>query len=202
VKPHGERVGKCSAPAFPARAREDLSAATLALVEPVLEQIEKTGAAIADYDRRIEEAAGRYPAVERLIQVGGVGTLTALAFVLAVQTIERFARIRWVAAFLGLVPRRDQSGKGDPELSISKAGNGYVRRLLVGSAHYILGPFGQDCDLRRWGLAKAAGGKSQKKRAVVATARKLSVLLASLWKSGQLYEPLRESARRSAAAAA
>jgi transposase len=71
-----------------------------------------------------------------------------------------------------------------------------LRRLLVGSAHYILGPFGSDADLRRHGRKIASrGAKTSKKRAVVAVARKLSVLLHSLWMSGEIYEPLRNAHR-------
>ena len=106
----------------------------------------------------------------------------------------RFAKGREVGPALGLVPRRDQSGDRDPQLSITKTGNAFLRRLLVGSAHYVLGPFGPDCDLRRWGLQLAErGGKNAKKRAVVAVARKLAVLLHRLWKNGELYEPLYRS---------
>jgi transposase len=92
---------------------------------------------------------------------------------------------------VGLAPGQDKSGEHDPELPISKAGNAYLRELLLNGAHYILGPFGPDCDLRRWGLQKAIGGKKAKKRAVVAVARKLAVLLHRLWQSGADYVPLR-----------
>ena len=74
-----------------------------------------------------------------------------------------------------------------------------LRRLLVCSAHYILGPFGPDTDLRRWGLALASHGrKNAKKRAVVAVARKLAVLLHHLWVTGEVYQPLRDVAAEAA----
>jgi transposase len=124
--------------------------------------------------------------------VCGVGGLTALAFVLTIEDPHRFRRSRAVGAYLGLVPRRDQSGAVDRQLRITKAGDRMLRRLLVGSAQYILGPFGPDTALRRWGLAYAArGAGNAKKRAVVAVARKLAVLLHRLWMSGKKYEPLR-----------
>jgi hypothetical protein len=67
-----------------------------------------------------------------------------------------------------------------------------TRRLLIAAAHYILGPFGPDTDLRRFGERLAArGGKAAKKRAVVAVARKLAVLLHRLWVTGDVYKPLR-----------
>jgi transposase len=124
-----------------------------------------------------------YPKTRLLRQVPGVGALTALAFVLTVEDPARFAGSRAaVGAYLGLVPGRDQSGESDPQRRISKRGDRMLRRLLVGSARYLLGPFGEDSDLRRHGEKLAArGGKSAKKRAVVAVARKLSVLLHRLW---------------------
>ena len=120
----------------------------------------------------------------------GVGPVTALTYVLTIEDPNRFRKSRMVGAYLGLTPRRDQSGASDKQLRISKAGNGYLRRLLVTGAHYILGRFGPDCELKRFGLAIAArGGKNAKKRAAVAVARKLAVLLHRLWTSQQCYEP-------------
>ena len=104
---------------------------------------------------------------------------------LTLEDPSRFPKSRDLGPALGLVPRRDQSGDRDPQLGITKSGNAFLRRLLVGSAHYILGPFGPDCALRRWGLELAdRGGKNAKKRALVAVARKLAVLLHHLWKTG------------------
>ena len=86
----------------------------------------------------------------------------------------------------------------------NKEGDPYLRRLLVQGAQHILGPFGVDCDLRRWWGLKLAerGGRNGKKRAIVATARKLAVLLHHLWVSGEVYEPLHNSSRATLAAAA
>lgn len=147
---------------------------------------------IAAHDRLIEALGKeRYPQTAILRQVDGVGPLTALAFVLTIQDPGRFARGQ-VAAYLGLVPRRSQSGERDPQLSITRAGNPLVRRLLVQCAHRVLGPFGKDSDLRRWGLAIAArGGRGARQRAAVAVARRLACLLCALWKTGEVYQPLR-----------
>jgi transposase len=134
-----------------------------------------------------------------LRQVEGIGALTALTFVLTVEDPYRFEKSRSVGAYLGLVPARDQSGERDPQKRISKEGDEMLRRLMVGSAHYILGLFGGDSDLRRHGEKIASrGGKNAKKRAVVAVARKLSVLLHGLWATGEAYEPL-YNARRAGA---
>jgi transposase len=138
-------------------------------------------------------AEEHYPQTKLLRQVRGVGPLTALTFVLTLEDPKRFQKSRAVGAYLGLAPAKKQSGERDLQQRISKEGDEMLRRLLVGSAHYILlGPFGEDSDLRRHGEKIAQrGGKSAKKRAVVvAVARKLSVLLHHLWISGEAYEPL------------
>ena len=141
--------------------------------------------------RARELAEERYPQTVLLRQVQGVGALTALWFVLVVGDPHRFSKSRCVGAYLGLRPRRGQSGNNDPELRITKTGDKELRRLLVTASHYILGPFGPDTDLRRWGETLAARGrKSAKKRAVVAVARKLAVLLHRLWVTGEEYQEL------------
>lgn len=140
-------------------------------------------------------AQERYPQPARLETVPGVGGLTSLAFVLTVADSTRFRRSRDVGPYLGLVPKQDQSGSLDKQLHITKAGDGYLRRLLVGSAQYILGPFGPACGLRSLGLRLALrGGKNAKRRAVVAVARKLAVLLHKLWVSDAVYDPRRGGA--------
>ena len=123
-----------------------------------------------------------------------MGPLTTLGYILTLENPNRFRRSREVGPALGLVPRRDQSGDQDPQLRITKTGDAYLRRLLVSSAQYILGPFGPDCDLRRWGLKLAErGGKNAKKRSVVGVARKLAILLHHLWKTGEVYDPFYQS---------
>lgn len=120
----------------------------------------------------------------------GVGPLISLAYILTIGDPHRFQKSRDVGAYLGLVPRERSSGDSRPELSITKSGNVYMRQLLVNGAHYILGHFAADSDLRRWGLGKAEGGKTAKKRAVIAVARKLAVLLHRLWVTGEVFTPL------------
>jgi transposase len=157
-----------------------------------LEQIASLTERIRDYDRRLVAISkDHYPETELLCQVEGIGPLTALAFVLTLEDPYRFERSRSVGAYLGLVPATDRSGERDPQKRISKEGDELLRKLLVGSAHYALGPFGSDSDLRRHGERVASrGGKNAKKRAAVAVARKLSVLLHRLWVGGEVYEPL------------
>ena len=200
VKVLGGRVPSgWSARSFASKAAEELSEEMLMTFAPLLEAIQALTDRITAYDKSIEQLAeAKYPETGRLRQVKGVGAITALAYILTIDDPSRFKKSRDVGPYLGLVPKRDQSGDTDKQLHITKAGNTYLRQLLVGCAHYILGPFGEDCDLRRHGEKIAArGGKNAKKRAVVAVTRKLSVLLHRLWVSGEKYEPLRNHGERS-----
>jgi transposase len=184
--------------AFARKIREQLTPADVALVAPLLAAIETLNAQIKTLDTELEALAGEtYPATERLRQIPGVGPLTALCFVLTLEDPKHFEHARSVGPYLGLVPRRDQSGLTDKQLGITKAGHVQLRCLLVNCAHYILGPFGPPCALRTAGERIAArGGKSAKKRAIIAVARKLAVTLLALWKTGADYraEPLPQAA--------
>jgi transposase len=204
TKSFGERLPSCGTQQMGRDMAESLSLSLRAALDPLLAEVETITERIQEYDRQLEKLSKeRYPEVERLKQVHGVGTLIALSYVLTVEDPHRFRRSRSVGCYVGLRPKRRQSGQSRPELGISKEGDAYLRTLLVQGAHHILGPFGQDCDLRRWGLQLAAhGGKNAKKRAVVAVARKLAVLLHKLWVSGEKYEPLREANRKPPAVAA
>jgi transposase len=192
VKSFGARLPKCPARSFHKKAPEHIPEALWSALGPILETIGSLTERIQDYDRQLETVCQEhYPETELLRQVEGVGALTALTFVLTLEDPYRFEKSRSVGAYLGLVPASDQSGDRDPQKRISKEGDEMLRRLLVGSAHYILGPFGSDSDLRRHGEKIASrGGKNAKKRAAVAVARKLSALLHRLWMSGEVYDPL------------
>jgi transposase len=197
VKASGARLPSCSADSFSKKVGPSIPEPLQPALLPLLDTIASFTQQIQAYDRQIETLCqAQYPETRSLQQVSGVGPLTALAFVLTLEDPSRFPKSRDLGPALGLVPRRDQSGDRDPQLGITKSGNAFLRRLLVGSAHYILGPFGPDCALRRWGLELAdRGGKNAKKRALVAVARKLAVLLHHLWKTGQTYDPLYPSHR-------
>jgi transposase len=198
VKSFGHRLPKCPASGFHNKAAEHIPEALWPALGPILEQIGSLTERIRQYDRKLQEISKEhYPETGLLRQVEGVGPLTALTFVLTLEDPYRFEKSRSVGAYLGLVPARDQSGDRDPQKRISKEGDEMLRKLLVSGAHYILGPFGSDSDLRRHGEKIASrGGKNSKKRAAVAVARKLCVLLHSLWVSGEVYEPLRNTHRR------
>src|SRR5438445_3650258 len=181
-----------------------LSPELQAVLETLLAGIESLSEQIREYNEQIEHLAQEsYPQVALLKQVKGVGMLIALTYLLTLGDAHRFRKSRDVGCYLGLQPGRRNSGQSEPQLHISKEGDPYLRTLLVQGAHHILGPFGADSDLRRWGLKLAErGGKNGKKRAIVATARKLAVLLHRLWVSGEVYEPLRNSSQAMLAAAA
>jgi len=200
VKSSGARLPTCSADAFPRRVADAMPAGLQSALGPMIEVIAALSQQLAGYDRAIDGLIRcEYPEAKRLQQPAGVGPLTALAVVLLIDDPRRFAKSREVGAFFGLVPRLDESSASQPQLRISKAGDALGRRLLVNAAHYVLGPFGPDCDLRRHGMAIAArGGRNAKKRAVVAVARKLAVLLHRLWVSEQAYDPDRTARRRAA----
>jgi transposase len=195
VKSYGERLPKCGTQQVSRELGAGLSADLRDVLEPLLKEIESLNERIKEYDERMEKIAKElYPEASLLQQVKGVGTQIALTYVLTIEDPYRFLKSREVGCFLGLKPGRRDSGESKPQKGISKAGDRYLRTMMVQGAHYILGPFGEDSDLRRWGLKLAErGGKNAKKRAVVAVARKLAVLLHRLWVSGEVYEPLRNS---------
>lgn len=191
VKAFGGRLPRSSAEAFPRSATPVLPAALQPALAPILEVITTLTQRITAYDRELAAAIRtRHAVAARLQQPAGVGPLTALAFVLLIEDPQRFRKSREVGAYFGLVPRLDESSSSTPQLRISKAGDELGRRLLVSAAQYILGPFGPPCDLRQFGEAIAArGGKNAKKRAVIAVARKLAVLLHRLWVTNTVYDP-------------
>jgi transposase len=202
VKSMGARLPKCSSPSFPDKVEEALPAEVHEALLPLVRLAAAVSDCIQVYDERIEKLGReKYGHTELLRQVKGVGPLTSLAYVLTLENPHRFAKSRDVGPYLGLAPQQEDSGDSQPQLGISKTGDVTLRRLLVGSAHYILGPFGPDTDLRRYGLRLCErGGKNAKKRAAVAVARKLAVLLHRLWISGEVYEPLRQGAPTAKAA--
>jgi len=200
VKTTGARLRTTSAEAFVRLTAPEIPLHLRAALGPVLQVILELNVRIRSANRQIATLIReRYPIATRLQQPTGVGPLTALAFVLLIDEPTRFARSRDVGAYFGLVPRLDESSTWRPQLPITKSGDELGRRLLVSAAHYIIGPFGPPCDLRRHGEAIASrGGKNAKKRAAVAVARKLAVLLHRLWVSGAPYDPDYNLNRRSA----
>jgi len=194
VKSVGARLPTCASPSFSKKVEESIPVEIREALLPLVRLVAAISDSIQEYDQQIEKLGSeKYGHTKLVRQVTGVGPITAMAYVLTLENPKRFAKSRDVGPYLGLVPNQQDSGDIQPQLGISKAGDAMLRRLLVGSAQYILGPFGPDTDLRRYGLRLCErGGKNAKKRAAVAVARKLAVLLHHLWVSGEVYEPLRQ----------
>jgi transposase len=195
LKSVGQEVPGADPATFAKKCRETLAGEPLHTVTPMLQVLDTMGQQIKALDKHVDTTiAEQYPDAARLMQINGVGPLTSLTFVLTVDDVGRFDRCRDIGAFLGLVPRRDQSGNTDRQLGITRQGNAFLRRLLVNCAQTILGPFGQDSDLRRQGLKKIeAFGEKQRNKAVLATARKLAVTMLSLLRSGKDWQALRDA---------
>lgn len=192
VKTMGGRLPRSTTAAFAAKMVGLIPVELKAAMAPLLKSIRAITDQICHYDEQVEHLAEKkYPETRLLRQVKGVGPLIALTYVLTVEDPSRFRRSRQLDSFLGLRPRQRESGASAPQLGISKAGNNHLRWLLVQAANYILSSLAPDSRLRRWGLELASrGGKNGKRRAVVAVARKLAVLLHRLWATGEAYEPL------------
>ena len=195
VKSMGTRLPRCSSPSFAEKVKDAIPLEVREALQPLVQLVETVNDCIARYDQKIEELGQKkYGHTTLLRQVKGVGPITSLAYVLTLEEPQRFASSREVGPYLGLVPKQEDSGDSQPQLGISKAGDRMLRRLLVGSSQYMLGAFGPDSDLRRYGLRLCErGGKNAKKRAVVAVARKLAVLLHHLWVTGEVYAPLHQA---------
>src|ERR1035438_8550949 len=194
IKSAGGRLPACSTESLPARALPAIAPFLAQAATPLIEQIALLNVQIDGMDKQVEKLAAKYPEIGLLRTVPGVGPIVAAAYVLTLDRSDA-ASNRSAGAFLGLRPGQSQSGDSDPQRRISKTGNSCLRSLLVQSAQYVLGRFGPDSELRRWGLKLAqSGGKRGKKRAIVAVARKLAVILHSMWRSGQRFQPFPQSA--------
>ena len=189
TKAFGANIRQCTTQGFALRAEQELPEALRCTLQPVLDVIALLTELIKKADRQVEKMVAEHPVAARLDGVAGVGVVTAMAFVLTIEDPGRYRRSRDVGAGLGLTPRKDQSGDSDPQLGITKQGNGLLRRLLVQCAQQLLGPRGRDCAIRQWGLKLAGEGKNKrlKKRAVVAVARKLAVVMHRLWITGEQF---------------
>jgi transposase len=190
LKSFGARADPCATSSFPDRVANQIPPELVPALAPLVETLRKVNEQIASHDRQLEQLAVSCPTTARLSEVSSIGPITALTFRLTIEDPSKFKKSRVVPAFLGLTPAKDQSGEADPQQRISKAGDPLLRRLLVQCAQHLLGHFGQDCDIRRWGLRLAErGGKNGKRRAVVAVARKLAVVLHRIWMTSSPYRP-------------
>lgn len=205
AKAHGIRFGRCGMTKWEQAVREKCPAVLGTILEPMARVIVALTREINALDRRIEKLGEQqYPATQLLRTADGVGALTSLAYVLELNNdVGRVKRSREMGPVVGCRPKYQNSGESAPQLGITKAGNDLLRRLLVQSAQRILGPFGQDSALRRWGLGLAVrGGKRAKRRAVVAVARKLAVILHAMWRNEQAWQAFPDGEPAGAAAVA
>lgn len=194
AKALGERLPRCGPEAFPRRLRGEGRTTLFPGLITIVETIDVLNEKIGALEREIEAVSRtHYPQTAQLRQVSGVGPITALAYVLTIEDPKRFRRSRALGAYLGLRRKLRDSGQARPELGITKAGDRELRWLLVQCAHHIL-TLGPDSDLKRFGLRLIArGGPAVRRRAAVAVARKLAVLLHRLWITGEAYQPLRQA---------
>ena len=201
VKSAGERLAACSSESFPEKVPGAVPPSLKAACIPLLEQIGQMNQAIAAMDKQIEGLDKKYPEIAVLRTAPGVGPVVAACYVLTLDNPQAMETNRQAGAYLGLRPRQQQSGDSNPQCGITKTGNTYLRSLLVQSAQYILGRRGPNSELRCWGLKLAAsGGKRGKKRAIIAVARKLAVILLSMWRNRKKFEPFPQSAAQLATA--
>ena len=206
LKTFGVRIQPMDADCFGRRAAPHVPAELRRALKPMIDEIVGLTARIKSYEKNIKKAvATTYPQAKRFVdEVYGVSDVVALAFVLTIFNPERFRRARDVGPYLGLEPKERSSGTIKPQLGVSKAGNPFMRKLLVQSAHFLLGGFAvneeRSGDLREWGMSlKRRGGKAAKKRAAVAVARKLAVAMLASWKSETPWDPRYASKRKKTA---
>jgi len=191
LKSEGVESAELKPENFGAKAERLVPQELRAALKPLIGQIARMSCELKAYDKKLEAMMKAFDGCKEVSQIKGVGPVTSLSFVLTVGEAGRFQNGSRLASYVGLTPRRDQSGELDCQCHITKAGSKLLRRNLVQAAHYMMGAFGdKDCDLRKFGERIAArGGKNAKKRAVVAVARKLAVLMLKLWKSKAEYDP-------------
>lgn len=190
AKGFGLRLPRSITAVFGVRAMAMIPELLKPALEGLLKEVDHLTSLIKAYDVQVAEMVAQRKDLAPVCSIPGVGPLTALTFSLTLGSAERFEKSRDVGAFVGMRPKQSQSGARDPQLHITKAGDGYLRKLAVQCSHHILGHWGKDSALRQWGLKIAAsGGKSGRKRAVVAVARKLVVLMHRLWRTGETFRP-------------
>jgi len=194
AKTVGARLPPCDADAFAVKVSECVPRGLEVALMPLLATVDDLTKRIRALDGEIRRRTKERPEAKRLLEIQGVGDITVLAFMLVVGDPNRFSTARDIGPYLGLVPKRDQSGAKDPSLRISKAGNGFLRRLLVNCAQYIAGPHSPDSDLKRFANRIGPAGSVDRRKAIIAVTRKLAVLLLRLWQTGQPYQALRGTA--------
>ena len=192
LRAHGYRMSSCVAGRFAARFVDlKLAAELRQVLDPLVATIAEVSARIEQLEKDLIEEAGSDELLVRLQEVPGVGPLVCLAFIGWMDKPERFKRSRDVGACLGLRPQVRGSGEREWRGPITREGDAEMRRLLVQAAHALL-LCRKDSALKRWALQLAT--RVGKRKAVVALARKLGVLLHRLWVTGNSYQALPKAA--------
>lgn len=184
LKLFGLRLGKVTTPGKRAerlKALFEQKPELQAIMTPLTEALAALEKQIRLSSRALEARAAADPVCRRLMSTPSIGPITALQFKSAIEDPARFDHGEAVGAYAGLAPRRSQSGERDVKGRISKAGDARLRSALYEAANVLLTRVKRPCPLQTWGkaLAAAKGGK----RARVAVARKLAVLLHRLWRT-------------------
>jgi transposase len=187
LRAEGVKLGSCEAEVFVARFREaKLDDEVRAACAPLIALLIALEPQLALVEGKVQQLAAREPVTEVLMTVPGVGMIVAASFVSVIDDAKRFARAHQVESYLGLVPSEDSSGGKRRIGAISKAGNPYLRALLVQSAWTILRLRNSD-PLKTW--AEALAARRGKRVAIVALARRLAGVLWALWRDGTVYDP-------------
>jgi len=157
-----------------------------AIIEPTLRVLEAMRAQLLVYNKAVIQRARGNDTARQLMSAPGVGTVVALAYMTGVEDPARFKRSSSVAAYFGMTPRRYQSGEVDHAGRISKCGDGMVRGLLFESAKVLLSRSARPSALKTWG--EALGKRIGPKKATMAVARKLAVILHRMWTTGTTFQ--------------
>jgi transposase len=188
VRAHGERVPSCDVEVFVTTVRKaSLSEATRMLIGPAVAVIETLDAQLAVVERKLEQLCAREPVVQQLCTAPGVSLIVATGFVSVIDDAHRFTHAHQVESYLGLVPSEDTTGGKQRLGRITKAGNPYVRSLLVQAAWCVLRQRNPNDPLKQWGEAIAA--RRGKRIAVIAVARRLAGVLWAMWRKNTVYDP-------------
>lgn len=164
----------------------DGSPTLLTIIEPMLIALASINEQIEVFDAALRRRARADTIARRLMTAPGVGVIVALSFIHTVEDPTRFGRSRTVGAYLGLTPKRDQSGEKDVIGKISRAGDRTMRGLLYEAAGVLLHRCSRPCALKEWG--QALKERLGNKRATVAVARKLAVILHRMWRDGTAFQ--------------
>jgi len=187
MKTFGLIVPKSSGRVFEGHIRELLATnpGLERIILPLLAVWRELRSKAVELSKQLADVARRSEQCQLLTSIPGVGVVTACSFVAAVEDPDNFARSRSVGAWLGLTTKRYQSGEVDYDGRISRRGDAYLRGLLYEAATVILTRAHADSELRSWGLRLRE--KIGFKRAAIAVARKLSVIMHTMLKSGELF---------------